>query len=802
MGTEAFGRPGLVPRWTSSTKEGIGTAYHTASRVWFTLSHGIVNEVYFPTVDQPQVRDLEYLVTDGETFFHEEKRDLDTEIEYLNDHALGYRITNSDPQGRYRIVKEIIADPHFSSILIQTRMEGDDDFLKKLRLYVLLAPHLEGRGWGNKAKKTEVVGRTILIAHRKVFHLAMAATVPFSRASCGFVGSSDGWTDLHEDFKIDWEFDHATDGNVALTGELDLSRTRTFTLGLAFGIGQHAAVTTLLQSLAVPFDQARERFLKQWERACAHVADHGQASASGDGGRLFRTSTSLLLAHEDKTFAGAVIASMSIPWGEVLGDDDGLGGYHLVWTRDMCNSALALLAAGKTETPYRALVFLMASQRADGGFAQNFWIKGHAYWTGIQLDETAFPIMLAWRLQEQGLLQDSPYPMILKAARYLVDHGPATPQERWEENSGYSPSTLAAVIAGLVCAAQFARLERDVQTAKYLEDYADFLESHLDGWTVTTQGTLVPGIRRHYIRILPVNLSDPQPPEDPNIGILQIRNRPPGEPFEFPAKEIVDAGFLELVRYGIRRANDPLVEDSLKVVDAVLKVDTPLGPCWRRYNHDGYGQRADGSPYQGWGVGRAWPLLTGERGHYELSAGRDVKPFIRAMEGFASKAGMLPEQIWDESICANPRMCLGRPTGAAMPLMWAHAEYIKLLRSTADGVTFDRIDAVAQRYLGGHSRKDLEIWKLNRQPKTVSPGTTLRIQTTVPFRLHWSLDEWLSANETPAESTPLGIHYVDIAIPTGQRAPVRFSFRESEGMGTNGRDYAVEMASQAVLVMA
>src|SRR5882672_10296119 len=209
MGIEAFGRPGLVPRWTSSTKEGIGTAYNTASRVWFTLSHGILNEVYFPSVDQPQIRDLEYLVTDGETFFHEEKRDLDTEIEYLNDHALGYRITNSDPQGRYRIVKEVIADPHFPSLLIHTRLEGDEAFVRKLRLYVLLAPHLEGRGWGNKAKKVEVAGRTILTAHRSVFHVAMAATVPFSRASCGFVGSSDGWTDLHEDFKMDWEFDHA-----------------------------------------------------------------------------------------------------------------------------------------------------------------------------------------------------------------------------------------------------------------------------------------------------------------------------------------------------------------------------------------------------------------------------------------------------------------------------------------------------------------------------------------------------------------------------------------------------------------
>jgi glucoamylase len=210
------------------------------------------------------------------------------------------------------------------------------------------------------------------------------------------------------------------------------------------------------------------------------------------------------------------------------------------------------------------------------------------------------------------------------------------------------------------------------------------------------------------------------PAEDPNSGLLKIANLAPGANNSFPAKEIVDAGFLELVRYGIRKPHDPVIVDSLKVVDAVLKVNTPVGPVWHRYNHDGYGQRDDGGPFKGWGKGGAWPLLTGERAHFELAAGQDIKPFIRAIERFASATGLLPEQVWDEQDIPGKHMFLGRPTGSAMPLMWAHAEYIKLLRSASDGRVFDLIPEVAHRYLGDRKACQLfEIWKPNRQVRIV-----------------------------------------------------------------------------------
>lgn len=792
QGGEAFGHPGIAPRWTHSEKEGVGTAYNSASHIWFTVSHGILNEVYFPTVDAPQIRDLEYLISDGKTFFHEEKRDLLTEYEYIEAHTLGYRIINSDPQGRYRIVKELITDPHSACLLMHTRIEGEAAFLNTLHFYVLLAPHVGRGGWGNTATKVHVAGRLLLAAFNEPIYLALGATVSFVKASCGFVGVSDGWTDLHDNFRMDWEFDCAKNGNVAMLGELDLTRTRSFTLGMAFGWGLHGAATTLLQSLVTPFSEQRGRFLAQWNRVGHHITRLD--SLTGDNGLLQCVSYSLLLAHEDKNYPGAIIASMSIPWGASRSDEDGLGGYHLVWTRDLCHSVTALLAMGELSTPFRALIYLAASQQPNGGFRQNFWINGEPYWQGVQLDQVALPIILAWRLQRLNALKDfDPYVLITRAARYLIQQGPATPQDRWEEASGYSPATLAVTIAALICAADWLRQRGAAHVALFIEDYADFLESHIEQWTVTTQGTLMPGITRHFIRIHPVDCACPEPLEDPNHGTLTLHNQAPGQRLHYPAKDIVDAGFLELVRYGIRQAGEQLFEDSLRVVDRTLKVDTPMGPAWRRYNHDGYGQGADGSPYRGWGRGRAWPLLTGERGHYELAAGRDVTPLLRAMERFASKGGMLPEQVWDEPDRPAWRMRLGRPAGSAMPLMWAHAEYLKLLRSTHDGAVFDRIPAVAERYLPGKGRKDLEIWKFNRRIRSVSAGRRLRIQAAAVFRLRWSKDGWASVTDSEACSSGLGIAYLDLPIPPGFVGELCFTFYWPEAARWEGQDFKVAL---------
>jgi glucoamylase len=766
----AFGAPGLPPRWTSSEKDAVGTAYSASSRVWFTVSHGVLNEIYYPTIDRPQVRDLGFLISDGETFFHEEKRDLQHTFHYVDQNALAVRIVGTDPQGRYTLTKEIIADPHQSTVLVHVRIDGDEEFLHRLKVYALLAPHLEVGGAGNSGRIVDVGGKRILVAWKDNVSLAMAADCGFTRGSCGYVGTSDGWVDLNENFKMDWEFDQALDGNIAIMGEVDIAMHREFTIGVGFGHGRHAALAGVMQSLATGFQAHMDRFITQWHRAkCPR-----ELGSRSDKGRLLRISHNVLLAHEDKTFQGAFIASASIPWGQSKGDDD-LGGYHLVWTRDMVQSATALLALGRRETPLRALVYLACAQRADGGFSQNFWVNGTPYWSGMQLDEVAFPIMLAWRLwKEDALGEFDVIPFVERAAGYLMKFAPVTQQERWEENAGYSPSTLAAVIAGLICASELLGAHNSPELADFYARFADWIESNLEAWTVTEEGILLPEVPRHYMRIRPPQKGDRF--FDPSVGEgkIHLANRAPGERTEFDAREIIDQGFLELVRYGIRSPHDPLIIDSLKVVDAILKVNTPYGPCWRRYNHDGYGQRHDGGPYEGWGQGRAWPLLTGERAHYELGAGRDVHSMIAAMEQFTSAGGMLPEQLWDAPDIPGHGMYLGRPSGSAMPLAWAHSEYVKLLRSVEDGRVFDRIEPVESRYRHGTRPMPIQICKRDHLPAHIAAGKTLRLIEASRFNVVWSDDGW-KTNAT-IESKPVGSSVAYVDIPIGQQAQGAVSF--------------------------
>ena len=581
--TVAFGAPGIEPRWTSSAKEGVGTAYHTSCRLWFTLSHGILNEIYYPHVDQPNTRDFQFLISDGETFCHEEKRDLNHLIEYPARDCLFYRLTNSEPRGRYRLVKHVLTDPHGSVLLVHTNLEVFDESLRgKLRLYALLAPHMAGCGAGNSGWCSEIGAIKLIHAQREDVHLIMACSTGFSRRSVGYAGFSDGWQDLMHHFKMDWEFQEAIDGNIAATGEVNLPDSGEFTIAVAFGRSYQSAATKLFQSLAEPFESNRQSYVRQWQRAVVNPEFDFSADTS-DGGGMYRLSRCVLLAHEDKVFQGAIVASMSIPWGETKGDDD-LGGYHLVWTRDLVQSASALLATGQTGTPLRALIWLAAIQRPDGSFPQNSWIDGTAYWSGLQLDQVALPILLAWRLHNHDALGlFNPGVMIVRAAARLILQGPVTTQDRWEENAGYSPSTLATVMAGLACAAEWAKEFGKTDVADFIFAYADWLAAHLEEWTVTTQGELVEGFPRHYIRINPADPNAPDPHADPNRAMIQIAN---GGGLH-PARNIVGGDFLLLVRFGIRAANDPIIRDSIEVIDRVLKYDLPQGPGWRRYNQIG-----------------------------------------------------------------------------------------------------------------------------------------------------------------------------------------------------------------------
>ena len=792
---EAFGRPGLDSRWATGAKEGVGTACTPRSKVWFTLARGIITEVYYPRVDSANTRDLQFLITDGRTFFHEEQRDLHHRIEYLDPQALAYRLTNEDPGGRYRIVKHVVTDPEADCLLVRTRFEA---LVGRPADYRLLAPRVKNRGAGNSGEIASADGATVLTAWREDVALALAASVPVLRASCGFVGVSDGWTDLHQDFTMDWTFATASGGNIALTAELDFARSGEFTLALGFGRDPDEAARAALASLRKPYAEVEARYVQEWQEWCASLAD--LSGQSGDGGRLQRISAMVLKAHEDKTYRGAFVASLSVPWGEAAGDSNA-GGYHLCWPRDLVHIATGLLAVGDGASALRALEYLARTQNeADGSWPQNCWVDGRPYWGSLQLDEVAFPLLLAARLARAGVLADEDrrryYPMVRAAALCLARCGPATPQERWEENAGYSPATLAVEIAALVCAAAFAELEAESALARYLREVADSWSTRLEDWTFTRCGGLVSGQREYYERIAVV-----RPEELDLLGtecrvFLPIANR--RDPTEARSQCcIVDGGFLELVRYGVRAADDPHVLKTLPVYDALLRVDTPNGPAWRRYNHDGYGEGANGEPYDGAGIGRAWPLLTGERGHYELAAGRDALSYIQAMGRFANAGGMLPEQVWDADDLPERGLRRGHGTGSATPLAWAHAEYLRLLRSRRDGRVFDCIPEVYERYVLRRTKTGLVIWKFNHLVRAIGKDQRLRVEVAAPAELHWSPDNWTTVHHDPLVEVAPGTGIYALEFPpftfTPGR-PLQFTFYWPEADRWEGRDFVVAVA--------
>jgi len=573
-----------------------------------------------------------------------------------------------------------------------------------------------------------------------------------------------------------------------LIGQLDLTQGHEWTLAIGFGGNVEEAARHAFGSLERGWEQARDEYQKGWHEYCDGLAD--LSAQSYDAGRTYWTSAMIIRAHEDRQHPGALCASLSIPWGEIHGDQD-IGGYHLVWPRDLCHSATGALAAGDTKLPLRVLRYLTSIQFADGGMPQNCWVDGRPYWTGIQLDEVAFPIMLAWRLDMLGLLGDcDPYPMVHAAASYILRRGPASPQERWEEDAGISPSTLAAEIAALICAADMASRRDDEQCAKLCLRIADFWASNIERWTFTTRGTL-DGKSEYYVRLESLDPDTLESDRDPNTGVIHINNIP-AEQSGFPVYDIIDGGFLELVRYGIRPPTDEHVLKTLAVYDAVLRVETPCGPAWHRYNHDGYGQKANGEAFDGTGVGRAWPLLTGERAHYEIAAGHDASEHIKALECFGHHGAMIPEQIWDTEDIADKFMFFGRPTGSAMPLVWAHAEYIKLLLSSRDRRVCDLIEPLHERYVVNQIKSELQVWLFNHKLHAARSDAPLRIETAAPARLHWTANLWVAVQDIELFDDGLGIYSHEFAA--GELSPgevLQFTFYWPRDNRWEGRDFSI-----------
>ncbi len=798
LNRSAPGAPGIEPRWTSSAKTGVGTSLSDKSHVWFTLSHGILNEIYYPRIDQACVRDMGLIVTDGVDFFSEEKRGTDSEVLWLADGVPAFRLVNTCREGRYRIEKQIVTDPHRNAVLHRVQFSAQQGALSDYHLHVLLAPHLGNHGRGNTAWVDEFEGTPLLFAQREGTALALACSVPWLKRSAGHVGSSDGWQDLKAHKQMTWEYTRAENGNVALTAEIDLFTSRgDFVLALGFGDNPQEAARNAIASLRDGFDKAKNDYIAGWQEWMeTHESLKQRRLAPGD---LSRISLAVLRTHESKTAPGGLIASLSIPWGFSKGDND-VGGYHLVWSRDMVETAGGLLAAGAHADVRRALSYLQATQQPDGHWSQNMWLDGSAYWDGIQMDETALPILLVdLAHREKALAQTDVatfWPMVKKAAGYLARNGPVSPQDRWEEDPGYSPFTVGAEIAALLVAADLADLNREAPIATYLREIADVWNSSIERWMYVsgTDWCRKFNVNGYYVRIAPMETGQgvsrfQEKVHIQNVSAAEDTRR---------AGHLVSPDALALVRFGLRAADDPRIRDTAKVIDALLKVETPSGPAWHRYNDDGYGEHADGAPFDGTGIGRGWPLLTGERAHYELAAGRveNAKRLLAALESFANEGGLISEQVWDAPDIAEHGLHLGRPSGSAMPLVWAHAEYLKLRRSLRDGRVFDLPPQTVKRYLTEKSVCPRMVWRFNHKLRWMPSGKILRIEALAPAVIRWTADDWNTVQDVTAHDVGLGIHIADLttdSLPEGKQ--VKFTFYWTDAALWEGADFIVPVGS-------
>jgi glucoamylase len=672
-GQSAPGAPGSIPTWTAASKEGVGTSTSTESHVWFTLEGGVLSEVYYPRLDTADVRTLEFAVSDGNTVWLESK-DMTHSIERIDANSLTYRQSSRDPSGHFVITKTYVTDPQRDTLLMDISFSGGTEY----SLYVLYEPALKNSGFGDTGYSQDGA----LVAEKSDMASALVCSCAFAQMTSGFAGASDGYTDLLLHRRLDWAYARAENGNVVQSAKISAA---SFTLALGFAATGPTAIENAKASLQRGFAPVSAEYASGWK----DYADHLRAVREPYT-QEFRLAAMTLKAHEDKTFRGAIIASMSIPWGfAVKADVPTVGGYHLVWARDLYEIATALLAAGDRAAAERALHYLLTvQQKPDGSFPQNSWLDGKPYWNVLQMDEVAYPLILAWQLKKTDL--DTWEKHVRPAAEFIMSHGPKTEEERWEEVAGYSPSTIAAEIAGLVCAAEIARKNGASDTAaRYLKS-ADAWSDNIENWMATTSGHLGggSGTQSYYIRV--------DNDQDPNDAFrLDVRNG--GGTWD--ERDVVDAGFLEFVRLGIRRADDPVIGRSLQVIDSTIRVQTPNGPSFRRYNHDGYGETFFGGPWLGEGIGRLWPVFTGERGEYEVAAGRTATVYADAMLRFANAGGMIPEQIWDHAEPTAYRFVFGQGTGSATPLAWSMAQFIRLVVCIEEKRIVEQPDIVAQHFL-------------------------------------------------------------------------------------------------------
>jgi len=766
------------PTWANAAKDMVGTSLGS-SRLWFTVAEGIVTEVYYPRIDIPQIKDMGFIVADDQGFWIELRRHRDYEITLPKPGIPAVEIIHRHP--RFTFTLQICPSQRRDVLLLRYRLVGD----QSLRPYVLVSPRLGEDATNNQAAVEKYNGKTVLWAEQGPFAMALMAggegnADAWGRCSVGCLEESDGWQDFHRHGRMTWEYDSAGPGAVTMMGELPGQAT----LALGFATSKGSAATLAVSSLMEDFSSVWDAQLRAWE---AWLGQCQFPDLPRHLREMLALSGMVLKVHQDRTYCGAAVASLSIPWGE---DSQSRGGYHLVWSRDLVETSGALLAMGALDDARDVLRYLIATQQEDGHWLQNQWLGGNPFWQGIQLDEAAFPVLLASALNERGALDGIPVKdMVQRALRFIAREGPATRQDRWEEDPGVNTFTLAITIAALVEGSTFL----DSESRVFALHLADTWNDHIEDWAYIKDSPLAHkcGVEGYYIRTAP---TDVLVHDGALAEHVLIKNRAIDP--DLPADEQIATDFLQLVRYGLRRPDDSCILNTINVIDRLLKTDTPSGPVWHRYNGDGYGEHHDGSAFDGTGHGRGWPLLTGERGHYALLAGEDCLPYLNAMAAMSGPGGLLPEQVWDSDPIPERRLEPGKPSGSAMPLVWAHSEFIKLCYSRALGYPVDRPIATWNRYQGNRPAASRDIWGPRYHLRRMRKGTELTIAVTAPARVHWGINGWKNVKDIDTRDTGLGIFAVELPTADFQDGEtIQFTFFWLTDASWEGRDYEVLITS-------
>jgi glucoamylase len=593
----AKGKPGAKPRWTSGAKTLVGTAASSRSRIWYTIGNGILNEIYFPDVDQANTRSVRFLVADASGFFSDEEWDATHNVQWLETGIPSCKIETRCKLGKYTIEKEIVTDPVRDTLMMRVHFRPS---VPELRLYLFVDVHMGDRGADNSAWAGTYKGEKLLIASRDRTCLAAMSNPPLLQSSCGYIGKSDGFTLLSHHQPLS-ESNTAMEGNVAMTGEIDYSASEgQFLISLACGSDPAEAAQQARAGVLQDFDTTRELFAQHWK------ADQGKyddiADLSGESLDMYRVSTAVLETHQSKRFPGGFVASLSLPWGFARSDDD-VGGYHVLWPRDMVETAMGKLASGDARSARSTLFYLNCTEDEHCGWSQDMWLDGTPHWGAIQMDGMALPI---FSQTSCGATRRSMAMMQLPWS--------ATPAS-FSSNMGRSRSR----IAGRRCRAIHPtpwqprsqhswRLQtlKSSQVRWPKQSSCDRLRmawnDSIDEFTYVEGTTLAKKyeIDGYYVRMMPPERVQTENGDGFNLKMPNL----PSDSKIHHAVDIVSPDAIALVRFGLRTASDPRITSTVKLLDATLKRATKTGAVWIRSTNDGYGEKVDGSPFDKNGVGR------------------------------------------------------------------------------------------------------------------------------------------------------------------------------------------------------